>query len=824
MASHLLAVALVMCLSSTAQAKTDVSSPHHITIAKSSVEQALKTLAQQTGVQLLFPFDLVKTLQAEPLRGDYTVMQALDILLKDTGLSGSLTDSGVITISQIDLNSNGKGKDDMNIKTKKSLLATLIAFFATGAVTQGVMAQDDGQSAKKQQIDEIIVTAQKREQKLIDVPISISAISGEALDDAGIQDITDLSYAVPSFSTVDVGPGLTVFAIRGVGNIRGSSPTIGVYLDDIPASMNTLQSLDLQVVDLKRAEVLKGPQGTLYGQGSMGGTVRYITNDPSFEGVEGRVTLSAFDTHKGSNSERMTGFVNIPLIDETLAFRVSGTYKDESGWIDQPTANLEDINDNDLSNIRIEGLWQALDEFAIRGTAIRHRNDFGALNIVNTTPLEKSNFQRAVFPNEAGARGYSDYDLYNLTLDYDFGSATLTSSSSWVDQSSRIDESQFAEFTFGSLEALSVNLDKTAESFTQDVRLTSNDSSGSSALDWTVGVFYSDLTTTRSNNFWLAINNGAPANLGVARIDFGSKSIAYYADASYSVTDQLTIGLGGRYFKDDKTQLSFSGAELGILREGSFDDFSSRVYFSCAFTDNINTYFNVSEGFRSGGFNTLGAPDYDPEQILAYELGIKSTLLDKRLQANLAVFYSEYDDYLTTNQIVSGTALVTVTANVGEALIEGVEWSLDWVVTDQLSVGFNGAITNAEFTRIDSMSPSPTNIDGDYLPFIPKYGYSFNASYGFEWSDSVLGGFRLSYNREGQNSVTDRGSSFVPSTYVNEPFGFLDAQLSAQFQSVSVELFGQNILDEDKLVGVSVSRETPQARPRSLGIRLSYDF
>ena len=190
MASHLLAVALVMCLSSTAQAKTDVSSPHHITIAKSSVEQALKTLAQQTGVQLLFPFDLVKTLQAEPLRGDYTVMQALDILLKDTGLSGSLTDSGVITISQIDLNSNGKGKDDMNIKTKKSLLATLIAFFATGAVTQGVMAQDvnnDGQTAKKQnQIDEIIVTAQKREERLIDVPMSISvAVWSPELDLSG---------------------------------------------------------------------------------------------------------------------------------------------------------------------------------------------------------------------------------------------------------------------------------------------------------------------------------------------------------------------------------------------------------------------------------------------------------------------------------------------------------------------------------------------------------------------------------------------------------------------------------------------------------------
>ena len=145
-------------------------------------------------------------------------------------------------------------------------------------------------------------------------------------------------------------------------------------------------------------------------------------------------------------------------------------------------------------------------------------------------------------------------------------------------------------------------------------------------------------------------------------------------------------------------------------------------------------------------------------------------------------------------------------------------------VTDQLSIGFNGAVTDSEFTSIASTAPVPSNIKGDRVPYVPKYGYSVNSNYRFNWSSAVAGDFRLSYNREGQNTVIDRGSSFSPESFQNEPFGFLDAQLSAQWQSLALELFAQNLLDEDKLVGVSFSKQTAQHRPRALGIRLSYDF
>ena len=344
------------------------------------------------------------------------------------------------------------------------------------------------------------------------MPISISAISGEDLDRASIQNIADLSYAVPNLSAVEIGPGFQIVTIRGVGNTRGNSATVGIYLDEIPLSSSPLNSLDLHVVDLKQVEVLKGPQGTLYGQGSMGGTIRYITNDPSFDGVEGRMTLSGYDTHKGGWSEELTGFVNIPVIDDTLAFRVSATYKDKSGWIDQPAAGLEDINDSELSNIRIKGLWQATDELAIKGTVIRHRNNYGAYSVVNTTPLKESNFQRAVFPDQPVQSGTSDYDLYNLTIAYDFDFATLISSSSKHEQETLGDNSQFIDFTFGPAELLNLGRFSNVKSFTQDIRLTSNEGSGENTLfDWTLGVFYNDTESQAGYDaFWLLFPPGHP--------------------------------------------------------------------------------------------------------------------------------------------------------------------------------------------------------------------------------------------------------------------------------------------------------------------------
>ena len=193
---------------------------YNINVPQLNAAHALNRLAEQTGVTFLFPYSVAETQQANPVVGRFTLMQALKMLLQNTALSGGLTDSGVVMISRNDLNENGKGKR-MNIKNKRNLLATFVTMFASGAMAQGV---DGDQQAATQQssIDEIIVTAQKKEERLLDVPISISVVSDEFIENAGISDLVDLAYAVPNLSVIETSPGVLTAAIRGVSNNQGT--------------------------------------------------------------------------------------------------------------------------------------------------------------------------------------------------------------------------------------------------------------------------------------------------------------------------------------------------------------------------------------------------------------------------------------------------------------------------------------------------------------------------------------------------------------------------------------------------------------------------
>lgn len=791
--------------------------------------EALDRLAEKTRHALFYPTHELKSVKTKQLKGLYTLPEALRILLEGTPLRAVVTPKGVIVISMNIDGANDKRRawETNSMKTKRNILAA-----AVGVALSGGVIADEGDATSEDlgwMLEEVVVTAQKREERLIDVPISISAISGEALDNAHIQNIGDLSFAVPNLSITENAPGYQTIVVRGVGNVLGSSVSVGVFLDEIPVSNDPFYTPDLQVLDLKRAEVLKGPQGTLYGQGSMGGAIRYITNDPSFEGIEGQLTLSAYSTRKGSWSEEFTGFINIPIIEDTLGFRISGTYKDKSGWIDQPLANREDINDSELTNIRIKGLWQISDDLSVKATVIRHRNDYEGLNIVNNEPYGQSNYQQAVFRTEPvvgglsnAEGGVSNYDLYNLTISYDFNFATLFSVTSLSDRETNTTESQLREQTIGPIEFLAVNIYAAGNSFSQDLRLVS---SRDTAFDWTLGIFYTDLETEFDNDHFWSIHPCCEGinDFGRYPRDITSESIAYYGDLSYTLTDQLTVGVGMRYFEDDRTRINFYGDANGILREEDFDNLSSRIYLSYALADEVNIYASVSEGFRSGGFSDVAAtkPIFEPELLTAYELGVKSVLLNNRLRNELAFFYSDYTDYIVNS--FDPITLVVTTDNAGEAVVKGIEWSLEWSASDQLNLGFNGAVTEGEFTKINTGVKS--NITGDSLPHTPKYSFSVYADYNFNWSRSVPGVFRLNYNRVGKSSITNRDLGLINPTPETETFGFLNTQISAQWQSFSVELFADNLLDENRVTNASLyGRQTPQHRPRSIGLAFSFDF
>ena len=804
---------------------------YEIDIAQQDVAKALTRLSEQADVQVFFPYNLTKGKTANAIKGNFTVLQALDLMLKGSGLHGGISKNGVLTISLGELKGDEILRGDKSmLKSKKNLLAATVAFFV-GSGASGVMAQEKIGAEEQRGIDEIVVTAQRREQRLIDVPISITAIGEEALKNTGIKTITDLSYYVSNFSIADFGGGASDYIIRGVANGISSSPLVGVYLDEMPLSLSQFLPLPLQTTDIKRVEVLKGPQGTLFGQGSVGGTIRYITNSPNLEEVEGSVSTSMFNTTDGDTSEELNGVLSIPVIKDTLAFRVAAKYSDQGGWIDQPTLDKEDVNDSLLQDVRVTGLWRVTDDFDVKVMANRYRNSMGAGNDTNggaTSTNLNLPLANDIDIASIGTGIEDTFDLNNIELNYDFGNITLMSSTSLIDaESIRRFHSLKQEFTtpafglFDSWDGSRTIYELDTKGFSQELRLVGE----SEALNWTVGALYADI---ENNTHFISrvyesgnLVFGAPLDL---RRFNGSKSQAIYGEVSYDFSNKLTVSFGSRYFKDDRRYRdAINGISAAGSLSASFDKVTSSIKTSYAITDDSNIYLNISEGFRSGGFNVRSGITFEPEELISYELGAKAAFLDGRLVADGAIFRSDYKDYQAITQISVGAALSQVTGNPGEVEMEGLEFTVQYSIIENLKVGFSGGVVNAEFVKTD---PAVTEkLPGDSPTLIPKYSYSAMLDYDFNWSSSTAGFFHIDYARTAEKADPGRNEPYARTT-VSEAMGFLNAQLGAKIDNFTVRVFSNNM-------GNELRSQTPnniapnhnfQRRPRTIGFDINYDF
>ena len=642
-------------------------------------------------------------------------------------------------------------------------------------------------------------------------------MTGDQLDQAGIESMSDLSYSVPSMTTLEVSPGRQSVTLRGVGNARGSSSLIGLYLDEGAVAGPPEEQMDLRAIDLARVEVLRGPQGTLYGEGSTGGTIRYITNDPTLENFSGDVDFSLYDTDKGGFSQEVRAVVDLPVVENVFGLRIAGTYENRAGWVDQPAASREDINDNELSHIRVKALWHASDALNIKGTVLVHRNDIGGSAYVNSGSNEDSNYASPVHPT-AESPAVDDYEFYNLTAAYDLGFATLLSASSYANmEKSWVYGFFFPAFSFDVLS----QFNQDTKIFTQELRLSSSDEGD---LQWTAGLFYRDY-----ENEELTVGDfsvGGTIFPGASFISFieTSKSAAIFGDMSYAFNDRLEMGFGVRYFEDDR---DFSDFVSGIPLDGSFDAVSPRVYAAYAFSDNVNLYLNIGKGFRSGGFNTadsiaIGGPEtFDAEELWSYEIGSKMVLLDGRVSAEIALYQSDYTDMISVGVLGSG---IGSTSNIGEAEIKGIDLSFVWTPHEQLTLTFNGNVVDAEVVAVNATGTP--QIVGDSLDTVAEYGYSLTTDYSFNWNDATAGFFRISYQEQGESEFTLRGSGLANPVLKSDKLTFLSANIGVEFANWTGELFGKNLLNDAGWTtpyGPEFGT-SPQARPRTLGIKFGTEF
>jgi iron complex outermembrane receptor protein len=748
-----------------------------INVPAQAASTAISALAKQAGVQILLTGRTANGVKTQAVRGNLSVERALSAMLAGTGLYAR----------------------------------------KTGAQTYTIMASRDGGSAGEMEAGsaaadtesaEIVVTAQLRAQRLSEVPMSIVALSGEELEKRNVRTLLDISREAPGVAIQDQGVGQRRIFMRGVGNVFGTSSLVGLYLDD--ASVTGIQDgeIDLRPYDLERVEVLRGPQGTLYGEGSTAGTIRLITNRPNLVDMTGSGKYTASFTKSGGVSNEFLGMLNVPIVSDKLGIRLSGLVQDAKGWIDQPLQSRKDINGQQMIDLRLIALYQPVPELSVRLTGILHRNDAGAQNTVNNRQGE---FFQVLGQTET-PYSKDDYEFGNATITYQLGNVQLLSSTTRLS----VDKEQYNQ---GSalrtsppptplLQIFGDRL-RDADVFSQELRL----SSTSGPLNWLVGGYYRRARTRLD----LALDGGFGSplfsinNFTIQR----TKAWSAFGNVSYSFDPAFEVGAGLRYFSDRRQT-----DDGTIVQKGSFDSVSPRVYARYSPTDALSVYANVGKGFRSGGFNGQGRPSYDPEKAWTYEIGLKHDPRGTGVSAELVVFQTDYKSV----QILSVANSVTLAAeisNAGSARIKGIEGSVSVALADAWDVGASASYAPSKFI---SVLPGSTHAVGDSLDFVPKYNGNVWTGYTIDLGDDKSIYARIDYSLQGSAEYRNRtiGDFFFSRS---DKIDILNASAQTDLGSWRFEIFASNLLNERGFIdATSIEGLATQLRPRTFGISISKEL
>ena len=843
---------------------------YSINVYASNAADALNALAFQTGAVMLFPYREAKTRQANSVVGDYTIQEAITLMLKDSGLSGSLTSDGAIKISDSGSQHLNKSDGGRVMNSKKNLLASTIAFFVGVGGVQGVLAQEDVGVENRSAIDEIIVTASKRETSLQDTAMSISALTGDTIDKRGLVGMGDYLSSIPGVTVLDQGAGQNSIIIRGLSGDPQTEPSAaGSYFGETSVSelggysfFGGAGNADIKLVDIERVEVLRGPQGTLYGSGSMGGTVRIIPVAPNLEKIEGKVATRLSQTgEEGGDNTMLQGVLNVPLIEDTLAVRAVVYQFENSGYVknvaaSQPVAgsavttgsfggiaqDRDDVGNDSYTGVRLSALWRPIDRLDITLSYLQQEIEQDGAPEVELALA--GDYDQRRFNTGVSGSNYeflnNEIDITNLVIEYDLGWATITNSSSLLnyDYEGEQDLTQlytaFAAFLPGDLanKPLYSKRGVYSDNTTNELRLVSQ---LEGPFQISAGLYYEDIDRGRED----AILWGGNPDLNLGPIEIIDKGLritsikqkAVFGEILYNLTDQLTATFGARYFDYSKVEnalisISFDNPvpsePLTIDETGQ----TLKVNLSYQVNDNIMVYGDWSEGFRLGRgqannpiCNAAGSPNKDIESDTSenFELGLKSSFADNRITFNASVYQVDWEGIPV---LTRPTDTCTQFVNAGEAKSEGVELELQTHLTENLKFDLSASYNEA---KLGANSES-IGAEGDNLPGSADVTTTLGLQYDFtlQGLDSFT---RMDYTYLGEyySNVKEIGTPAGNYGQLNLKAGFV-------YKQVAVDLFVNNATDNDGLSWVSSLQSqfglttANRIRPRTIGINASYQF
>ena len=708
-------------------------------------------------------------------------------------------------------------------------------------------------SGSSTELVEIIVTANRRSESIQNVPSSVTALTSSTLEQIKARDLNDFAGFVPGLSFSSTGPSTNLLVIRGITTGSQLSSATGVYLDDIPLGASTsngvgYQSLNINAFDLNRIEVLNGPQGTLYGATSLGGTIKYIPNAPDLKSFGFDAGVEVSSTEHGHINHAYTGMVNMPIAD-VAAIRIDGYQVYDSGYARDPIYGRDNQGWARSEGGRVALLLKPSDDLDITLRASTQHIPSESADVGFRDPKTHQPTY-GTYDQAYPTFQPSNYSLtlYSAAINYDtpwakFSSITglqVNNGTSYTDNSLTYDAALGGAFGVPIADPFSLYVNTTTKKFTQEFRVASHENK---TFQWLAGAFLSNEKTSEIVDLF---DNANPDGTFFGLSPFTSflpstyREYAAYADGTIFFTKQLELGLGVRYSRQKQ---AYEETVSGLLATGSAavltppvatSDQSVMTYLinpKFHVTDDVMVYARAASGFRPGGPNFvlspgLGNPTYNPDRLWSYELGEKAAFLDKRATLNFDI----YDILWKDIQVTVNVGGVNQLENAGTARVTGAEMAFDYRVISALTLGGSAAYTNARLSSIPAVIDVTTL--GVRLPLSPRFNFALIGTYDVDLPSGYSGSVNVT-----DRWIGERNAGFgtaISQQYTLASYNITDLNFSVRSPyHLEYGLFVRNVFDKAGEVSANIiplqyNHDAPVqvflAQPRTVGLSINYKY
>jgi iron complex outermembrane recepter protein len=758
-----------------------------------------------------------------------------------------------------------------------------LAGYVLGTGSAGAGPADaSSDSPDSSTLGEVIVTAQRRTEDVKEVPTSISVLGGAALENSHIESLEDISRAVPGLSFgAGGGPGLDNIEMRGVSSSAGSA-TVGIYLDDVPITVTNLYNgaVEPRLFDLDRVEVLRGPQGTLYGASSMGGAIRFISNQPDLTTFGGSVSSQVSGTRHGGVNYDEQGVLNVPIVEGQAAARIGVDFGEDSGYINNYTLAdqlaRKGTNDDKWTVLRVSGKDKVDDTLTITPAF------FGEWEKTGDTSVFFPNFGLYLQQKEVQEPSVDNIAIGSLTVAKQWEWAQLTSISSYFQQQFNRTE----DGTYYNSEYLGSIIDSDPPNgimnqgyqigllpgpvytrvrtsvLSQEFRLASAPSTDA-PLSWVGGLFFSDYRVHRLFNAYIDNFNQTFENIyGIPPQDAGvfagatfpnnsvatddtaedEKQYAIFGDISYRITPSLKATAGLRYSYAPTIFNDFQGGYFSIgvppvSQRAKFYATTPKFSLTYDATPDMTLYASASQGYRIGGSEIYVSPGlcaqdlanlglssapqtFNSDSLWSYEAGLKGRFLDDTLSINLDAYFLQWSHIQQT--VTLPICGYTITANVGDAHSYGPELEINYKPVRDLTLGLLTEYTHDALTSVTSSSVGASV--GDHILNVPEWMATFRFDYSRPFADNVKGFVRADYDWTGPSN-----GAFSPTNpdFLQPSYSVLNASIGVNLHGYEISVFAKNLLDDKKIIqrpALLSVYEGYTLRPLTAGLSIKTQF